>query len=185
MSSETGGLGRVPAPSCVPLTHAASCPSFNRVLLRPPSRSDKGKLTLRSNNPFFRSTAVRPTPSGTSRIGSGRRTVTGVPSSLRRRVITGEQRWQSQKYSTRLDSDERSAGSLSSRKSLPSLREWKEAEQDGLQHLATTTTPLTSPQGNCQPLYSENVTQGHTQRKCEESAASDLESSLFGDSLYR
>lgn len=51
-----------------------------------------------------------------------------------------EQRWQSQKYST-LDSDKRSAGSLSRRKSLPSLRERNEAEQEELLHLATTTAP--------------------------------------------
>jgi hypothetical protein len=121
-----------------PPTHAAWGPSFNRVLVRPPRCSDKGDLTLRSHNPFFRSSEVRATPSGTPRIASGSRTVTTVPSSVRRRVIVDAQRWQSQKYST-LDSDERNAGSLSRRKSLPSLRERNEAEHEGLLHLATIT----------------------------------------------
>jgi hypothetical protein len=125
----------------VPPTHAAWCPSFNRLLVRPPRCSGKGKLMLRNNNPFFRSTTVRAALSGTPRIGSGSRTVATVPSSLRRRVIADEQRWQSQKYSTRVDSDERIAESLSRRKSLPSLRERNEAEQEGLLHLATITAP--------------------------------------------
>ena len=77
-------------------THAA-CPSFNRVLIRPPTCSGEGELTLRSNNPVFRSAQLRATPSGTPRIGSGSRTVTTVPSSFRRRVISDEQRWQSQR----------------------------------------------------------------------------------------
>jgi len=105
---------------CWSRTHAA-CPSFNRVLIRPLTCSGKGELTLRSNNPVFRSAQLRATPSGTPRIGSGSRTVTTVPSSLRRRVISDEQRWQSQKYSTRLDLDDQSVGSLSRRKNLPSF----------------------------------------------------------------
>ena len=77
---------------------------------------------LRSNNPVFRSAQVRATPSGTPRIGSGSRTVTTVPSSLRRRVIADEQLWQSQKYSTRLIWDNQPVGLVSRRKRLPSFR---------------------------------------------------------------
>ena len=63
--------------------HAALEPSLNCDRARPPSCSGRGKLTLRSNNPFFRSTAVRATPSGTPRMGFGSRTVPTAPSSLR------------------------------------------------------------------------------------------------------
>jgi hypothetical protein len=105
----------------VPPTHAAWCPSFNRLLVRP-TRSDKGKLTLRSNSPFSRSTEIRASPSGTPRMGFGSKTVSTVPSSPRCMVIADEQQGQSQKYSTRLDLDKPSAGSLSKRKSLPSSR---------------------------------------------------------------
>ena len=136
------GFGQI-APAAtlsrVPPVHAARYPSFNRVLTVPPRCADRGKLTLQSNSPFSRCAEVGATPSGTARIGSGSKTVTTVPSSLRRRVIVDEQRWQSQKYSTRLDLDERSAGSLSRRKSLPSSRQRNEAEHEALVHLASIT----------------------------------------------
>ena len=123
--------------------HAARYPSFNRARPRPPRCSDRGGLTIQSNSPFSRCAEVRATSSGTPRIASGSRTVPTVPSSLTRRVITDEQRWQSQKYSTRLDFDERSARSVSSRNSLPSARRRNEVEHKGFVHLASIATLLT------------------------------------------
>ena len=106
----------------VPPVHAARLPSLNRVLAGPPRCAGRGKLTLRSNSPFTRCAEVEAAPSGRARVGSGSTTGITLPSSCRRRVIVDEQRWQSQKYSTRFDWDEPSAGSLSRRKSLPSSR---------------------------------------------------------------
>ena len=121
--------------------HAACCPSFSRVLMRPPRCSGQGELTLRSSNLPFRSAEIRATPSGRLRIGSGSGTATTLSSSPRRRVVVDEQRWQSQKNSTRLDLHVRNAGSVSTRKSLPSCRERNGAEQEGLLHLASITAP--------------------------------------------
>lgn len=87
--------------------------SLSCVVVRLPTCSREAALTLRSNSPFFSICQLKAKPSGTPRIGSGSRTVTTVPSSLRRSVISDEQRWQSQKYSIRLDLDEQSVGSSS------------------------------------------------------------------------
>jgi len=121
--------------------HAAWYPSFNPVLTGPSRCAGKVELTVRSNNPFFRSVEVRATPSGTPRIADASRTVTTVPSSFRRRVIVDAQRWQSQKYSGVETLHDLRVGSFSRRKSLPSLRERNEAEHEGLLHLATITAP--------------------------------------------
>src|ERR1700733_5430620 len=98
-------------------------------------------ITVRSNRPFFRSTEVRAKPSGTPRNGSGIRTVTTVPSSLKRNVIVDEQPGQSQKYSTRLDF-EPSVGSPLRRYSLSPLKYRNEAKHEGLLHFATMTSSV-------------------------------------------
>ncbi len=59
-----------------------------------------------------------------------------------------EQRWQSQKYSTRLHLGERSGGPLSRRKSLPSVRWRNGVKHKGLLHLAAITgNPLKTKYG--------------------------------------
>lgn len=82
----------------------------------------RGKLTLVSNNPSRRSIDTCATSLGTACTRSGDSAATTFPFSPSRKVMTGEQRPQSQKYSgIRRFADLRLA-KVSSRKSLPSCR---------------------------------------------------------------
>ena len=100
--------------------HATWCLPFREVFTPCSRCSAEGELMLRSNNPLFRCTEIKATPSGTLRIGSGIGTATTASFSPRCRVITDEQRSQSQKYSPRLDVDALNSESHSRRNNLPS-----------------------------------------------------------------
>ena len=115
--------------------HATWCLPFREVFTLSSRCSAEGELMLRSNNPLFRFTEIKATPSGTLQIGSGIGTATTVSSSPRRSVITDEQCSQSQKYSPRLEVDALCSESHSRRNSLPSCRYRKGVEQVGLLHL--------------------------------------------------
>ncbi len=103
-------------------SEASYSPSVNQLYSRSRRCSEKGELILRSNNPPFLCTEIRVLPSATARFGFLSGAATTASSSPRCRVILDEQEPQSQKYSTRLDSPERTAPSPSRRKSLPPCR---------------------------------------------------------------